>query len=46
MKILLIAMSESIHTARWISQMTDQGWDIQARVGHGVNSFHFVAKKR
>lgn len=28
MRILLIAMSESIHTARWISQIADQGWDI------------------
>jgi glycosyltransferase involved in cell wall biosynthesis len=28
MKILIIAMSESIHTARWISQITDQGWDV------------------
>lgn len=28
MRILLIAMSDSIHTARWISQIADQGWDI------------------
>jgi hypothetical protein len=28
MRILLVAMSESIHTARWISQITGQGWDI------------------
>lgn len=27
-KILFVAMSDSIHTARWISQITDQGWDI------------------
>jgi hypothetical protein len=28
MKILFIAMSESIHTARWINQIADQGWEI------------------
>ena len=28
MKILFIAMSNSIHTARWIAQVADQGWDL------------------
>lgn len=28
MKILFIAFSQSIHTARWISQISDQGWDL------------------
>ena len=28
MKLLIITMSESIHTARWIAQIADQGWDI------------------
>jgi len=28
MKILFVAMSESIHTARWINQIADQGWEI------------------
>lgn len=28
MKILIVAMSDSIHTARWISQVADQGWEI------------------
>lgn len=28
MKILFVAMAESVHTARWISQLHDQGWDI------------------
>jgi len=28
MKILVVALGESIHTARWLSQITDQGWDI------------------
>lgn len=28
MKILFVAMSNSIHTTRWINQITDQGWEI------------------
>ncbi len=28
MKILFVAMTDSIHTARWISQIADQGWDL------------------
>lgn len=28
MRILFIAMAESVHTARWINQINDQGWDI------------------
>ena len=28
MRILFVAMPDSVHTARWISQITDQGWDI------------------
>ena len=28
MKILLVAMANSIHTARWIDQIADQGWDL------------------
>lgn len=28
MKILFVAMAESIHTARWISQIVDKGWEI------------------
>lgn len=27
-RILLVAMSNSIHTARWISQISGQGWDV------------------
>jgi glycosyltransferase involved in cell wall biosynthesis len=27
-RILFIAMSNSIHTARWISQIADEGWDL------------------
>ncbi len=29
MKILFVAMSESIHTVRWINQVTDLGWDVR-----------------
>jgi hypothetical protein len=28
MRLLIVAMPESIHTARWISRIADQGWDI------------------
>ncbi len=28
MKILFVAMAESVHTTRWISQINDQGWEI------------------
>ena len=28
LKILFVAMVESVHTARWINQIADQGWDI------------------
>lgn len=28
MRILIVAFSDSIHTARWINQLVDQDWDI------------------
>ncbi len=28
MRIFFVAMTDSIHTARWINQIADQGWDI------------------
>ncbi len=28
MRILFVAMPGSVHTARWINQLADQGWDI------------------
>jgi glycosyltransferase involved in cell wall biosynthesis len=28
MRILLVAMADSIHTSRWVSQISDQGWDV------------------
>lgn len=38
MRILIVAMAESIHTARWISQISDQGWEVHLfpSVDHGV----------
>jgi glycosyltransferase involved in cell wall biosynthesis len=27
-RILFVAMADSVHTARWISQIVDQGWDL------------------
>lgn len=29
MRLLIVAMSDSVHTARWIAQIADQGWDIR-----------------
>ena len=28
MRLLIVAMSESIHTARWIRQLSGLGWDV------------------
>ena len=28
MRILIVAMANSIHTARWLSQIADRGWDV------------------
>lgn len=28
MRVLLIAMAESVHTARWIQQINDRGWEL------------------
>ena len=28
MRVLFVAMTESVHTARWISQIQDQDWDV------------------
>ena len=34
MKILFVAMPNSIHTARWISQLKDRGWDLHIYPGY------------
>lgn len=38
MKILLIALADSIHTARWVKQIADMGWDVRLfpSIDHGV----------
>jgi hypothetical protein len=28
MRLLFVGMADSVHTARWINQVTDQGWDV------------------
>src|SRR5262245_63520433 len=28
MRLLIVAMAESIHTANWIDRIADQGWDV------------------
>lgn len=40
MKILIVAMSNSIHTARWIAQIADQGWDIHLFPSIDVATVH------
>jgi glycosyltransferase involved in cell wall biosynthesis len=37
MRILFVAMSDSVHAARWIGQIADQGWDLHLfpSVDHG-----------
>ncbi|GAB4307712.1 MAG: glycosyltransferase [Phototrophicales bacterium] len=34
MKILFVAMAESVHTARWISQINTEGWDLHLFPSH------------
>ena len=40
MTVLFVAMSNSIHTARWISQISDQGWDIHLFPSIDVRRLH------
>ncbi len=40
MKILFVAMSESIHAARWISQIADQGWELHLFSSHDTGLIH------
>lgn len=28
MRLLIVAMADSVHTVRWLNQLSDQGWDI------------------
>jgi hypothetical protein len=38
MRILIVAMSNSIHTARWIAQLKDTNWDVHLfpSIDHGI----------
>lgn len=40
MKILIVAMSSSIHTARWISQIANCGWDIHLFPSQDLGELH------
>lgn len=40
MKLLVVAMSNSVHTARWLSQIADQGWDIHLYPSYDVGQLH------
>jgi glycosyltransferase involved in cell wall biosynthesis len=40
MKILFVAMAESIHTARWIHQLKDEGWDLYLFPSHDHRVVH------
>lgn len=40
MRILIVAMSGSIHVARWLKQLTDQGWDIHLFPSAGNDAPH------
>jgi glycosyltransferase involved in cell wall biosynthesis len=40
MKILFVALSQSIHTARWINQISDQGWNIHLVPSLGDGMVH------
>lgn len=43
-RILFIAMSNSIHTARWINQLAGQGWDIHLFPSIDVGEVHSELK--
>lgn len=40
MRILFVAKSESVHTARWLSQIADQGWDLHLFSGFDCGLTH------
>jgi glycosyltransferase involved in cell wall biosynthesis len=44
MRILFVAMIDSVHTARWITQLTDQGWDIHLFPSTHISNSKLYAK--
>jgi hypothetical protein len=40
MKLFIVAMANSVHTARWISLVSDQGWDIYLFPTNSFTSVH------
>ena len=45
MKILIIAMINSIHTARWLSYIEDEGWEIILFPTNSFVAVHPLIKK-
>jgi len=39
-RLLIVGMSESIHTARWISNITDQGWELHLFPSNDIGATH------
>lgn len=44
MRILLVAVADSVHTARWMSQICDQGWDLHLFPSLDVGFSHPVLR--
>ncbi len=40
MRVLIVAMADSVHTARWISQISDQSWDLHLFPSLDVGFIH------
>lgn len=40
MKLLLIALPDSVHTARWVAQIADQGWEIHLFPSKDIGLIH------
>ncbi len=45
MRILFVAMSESVHTARWIDQIADCGWDLHLFPSIDLGATHADLRK-
>ncbi len=43
-KIFIVAMTDSIHTVRWINQINNQGWDIYIFPSYDNPKFHYELK--